>query len=102
MPATVVAAQVKSGELPDPYVGMNLRKFPGMTYPIGLNSFNNVAMDPGSPYACAWWYRTQFNLPRSYLGRTVGTFEIVPKHDYPDTVRLVRQILHADSKIPAP
>jgi len=71
VPATVVAVQVKSGELPDPYVGMNLRKFPGMTYPIGLNSFNNVAMDPGSPYACSWWYRTQFNLPRSYLGRTV-------------------------------
>jgi exo-1,4-beta-D-glucosaminidase len=71
VPATVVAVQVRSGELPDPYVGMNLRRFPGMTYPIGLNSFNNVAMDPSSPYACSWWYRTQFNLPRRYSGRTI-------------------------------
>lgn len=31
----------------------------------------------------------------------VGTFQLVPKHNYPEIVRLVRQILHADSKIPS-
>jgi DNA-binding NtrC family response regulator len=30
-----------------------------------------------------------------------GTFEAVRKHDYPEIVRLVRQILGADKKIPA-
>jgi exo-1,4-beta-D-glucosaminidase len=71
VPSTVVAAQVAAGEFPDPYVGMNLRQFPGMTYPIGLNSFNNVPMDETSPYACSWWYRTEFQLPAEWAGKTV-------------------------------
>src|ERR1043166_4456311 len=33
VPTTVVAAQVKNKILPDPYSGMNLRSFPGVTYP---------------------------------------------------------------------
>ena len=36
VPSTVLAAQVASGEFPDPYFGMNLRKIPGTTYPSGL------------------------------------------------------------------
>ncbi len=71
VPATVVAAQVAAGEFPDPYVGMNLRKFPGMTYPIGLNSFSNLPMDKDSPYACSWWYRTEFQVPRGHAGRSM-------------------------------
>ncbi|MBS1805105.1 MAG: glycosyl hydrolase family 2 [Acidobacteria bacterium] len=62
VPSTVLAAQVKAGLLPDPYFGDNLRKIPGTTYPIGHN-FSNIAMSPDSPYACAWWYRKQFNAP---------------------------------------
>ena len=69
IPATVVAAQVASGEFKDPYFGMNLRNMPGMTYPIGLNSFSNVPMDKDSPYAASWWYRTEFRVPRAYAGR---------------------------------
>ncbi len=71
VPATVVATQVAAGEFPDPYFGMNLRKYPGMTYRIGLNSFNNEPMAKDSPYACSWWYRTEFRVPREYAGRTV-------------------------------
>ncbi len=71
IPATVVAAQVASGEYRDPYFGMNLRNMPGMTYPIGLNSFSNVPMDKGSPYAASWWYRTEFRVPPAYAGRNV-------------------------------
>ena len=70
VPTTVVNAQVESGEFPDPYFGMNLRKYPGMTYPIGLNTFNNLPMDKDSPYARSWWYRTEFQLPATYTGKS--------------------------------
>src|SRR6185437_3535410 len=62
VPSTVLAAQVKAGVLPNPYFGDNLRKIPGATYPVGHN-FANLPMSPDSPYACAWWYRKQFNVP---------------------------------------
>jgi exo-1,4-beta-D-glucosaminidase len=71
VPSTVVGAQVAAGEFPDPYFGMNLRQLPGMTYPIGYNSFNNLPMDKDSPYACSWWYRKEFELPQAFAGRTV-------------------------------
>jgi exo-1,4-beta-D-glucosaminidase len=70
VPTTVVAALVKQGVFPDPNFGMNLREFPGMTYPIGGN-FSNYAMRQDSPFAVAWWYRKQFNLPASYQGKTI-------------------------------
>jgi exo-1,4-beta-D-glucosaminidase len=70
VPTTVVAAQVKNKILPDPYSGMNLRSFPGVTYPIGSN-FSNIAMTPDSPYAASWWYRKTFAVPPSYKGKTI-------------------------------
>jgi len=70
VPTTVVSALVKDKVLPDPFYGMNLRKFPGVTYPIGTN-FSNVAMDPDSPYAASWWYRKTFTLPAADAGKTV-------------------------------
>jgi exo-1,4-beta-D-glucosaminidase len=70
VPTTVVAAQVKNKILPDPYSGMNLRSFPGVTYPIGSN-FSNIAMTPDSPYASSWWYRKTFAVPPSYKGKTI-------------------------------
>jgi exo-1,4-beta-D-glucosaminidase len=72
VPSTVFAAQVARGEFPDPYFGMNLRQVPGMTYPIGLNSFSLLPMEKDSPYAASWWYRTEFELPRAFKGRTIG------------------------------
>ena len=68
VPSTVVATQVTAGELKDPYFGMNLRDYPGMSYPIGFNTFNNLPMEEDSPYAVSWWYRTEFRLPKSYRG----------------------------------
>ena len=70
VPTTVVAALVKDKTLPDPFFGMNLRNFPGVTYPIGGN-FSNVAMAADSPYAVSWWYRKQFDVPAAYRGKAV-------------------------------
>ena len=70
VPTTVAAAQVKQGLLPDPFFGMNLRKLPGMNYPIG-GFFSNMPMQPDSPYAVAWWYRKEFSLPPDYAAKTV-------------------------------
>ena len=70
VPTTVVAAQVKSGLLPDPFYGMNLRQYPGVSYPIGFN-FSNTPMPTDSPYAVSWWYRKEFALPHEYAGKTV-------------------------------
>jgi len=70
IPTTVVAAQVKNHALPDPFYGMNLRQYPGLTYPIGAN-FSNIAMPPDSPYAVSWWYRKEFALPNVYTGKSV-------------------------------
>ena len=70
LPTTVVAAQVKSGALPDPFDGMNLRQYPGVSYPIGAN-FSNLPMPPDSPYAVSWWYRKEFTLPKDFAGKTV-------------------------------
>jgi exo-1,4-beta-D-glucosaminidase len=70
VPTTVVAAQVKDGFLPDPFFGMNLRQFPGVTYPIGAN-FSNIPMRSDSPYAVSWWYRKEFSLPNGFDGKTV-------------------------------
>ena len=70
VPTTVVAALVKDKALPDPFFGMNLRQFPGVTYPIGGN-FSNIEMQTDSPYAVSWWYRTKFTAPTTYKGKTV-------------------------------
>jgi len=70
VPTTVVAALVKDRTLPAPFFAMNLRQFAGVTYPMGGN-FSNIAMQPDSPYAVAWWYRKQFAVPASFSGKTV-------------------------------
>jgi exo-1,4-beta-D-glucosaminidase len=70
VPSTVLAAQVAAGEFPDPYFGMNLRKIPGTTYPIG-SLFARLPMDKKSPYARSWWYRTEFELPAGYSNKSV-------------------------------
>ena len=70
VPTTVVAAQIKSGLLPDPFYAMNMRQYPGVSYPVGFN-FSNIPMPPDSPYAVSWWYRNEFTLPHVYAGNTV-------------------------------
>ncbi len=68
VPTTVVSALVADGTYPDPYVGMNLRRIPGTTYPVGEN-FSNLPMPAESPFAVPWWYRTEFTLPAEAKGR---------------------------------
>jgi len=69
VPMTVVAVQVASGEFPEPYYGMNLRKLPGMAYDVG-DQFAHKPIPDDSPYKPSWWYRTEFASPAS--GRHVA------------------------------
>ena len=72
VPSTVLATLVKNKVYPDPYFGMNLRAIPGTTYGIGMN-FANMAMPADSPFRPAWWYRTEFQIPKSVkLARLSG------------------------------
>ena len=70
LPTTVLSALVKDQVYPEPYTGMNLRSIPGTTYPL-FEDFSNLMMPPGSPFRHAWWYRTEFNLPAEYRGKTL-------------------------------
>ena len=70
VPNTVVGALVEIGRYPDPYFGMNLRKIPGTTYPIGQR-FTLIPMPKDSPFKSSWWYRTEFDRPASSNEKTV-------------------------------
>jgi exo-1,4-beta-D-glucosaminidase len=70
VPTTVVAALIEHEVYPDPFLGMNLRSFPGVTYPIGAN-FSNIPMQPDSPFIVPWWYRKEFVLPGSFKGKSI-------------------------------
>ncbi|HXQ78450.1 MAG TPA: hypothetical protein VN797_09580, partial [Gemmatimonadaceae bacterium] len=70
VPSTVVGALVENGTFRDPFFGMNLRDLPGTTFKIGAN-FVHTAMDPQSPYAVPWWYRTAFRVPAGMAGKRV-------------------------------
>ncbi len=71
VPATVLAALVAQRVYPDPYFGMNLRRIPGASYPIGRN-FAKLPMPPESPFRPAWWFRTEFELPAADAGKSVA------------------------------
>ncbi len=70
VPSTVLSALVRDRVYPDPNFGMNLRSIPGTTYPISEN-FSNIQFPPGSPFQSSWWFRTEFQVPANYSGRTV-------------------------------
>jgi exo-1,4-beta-D-glucosaminidase len=70
VPNTVVGALVANGEYGDPYFGMNLRKIPGTTYPIGQR-FTLLPMPKNSPFKPSWWYRREFTMPPDAVGRHV-------------------------------
>ncbi len=71
VPSTVVGTLVEDSVYRDPFFGMNLRNIPGMTYPIGAN-FVHTAMDPQSPFATGWWYRTNFRVPAKMRGKRIS------------------------------
>jgi exo-1,4-beta-D-glucosaminidase len=64
VPMTVLAAQVTAGEFKKPYYGMNFKQIPGVNYEMG-EQFAHKAIPADSPYACSWWYRTEFQTPAS-------------------------------------
>ncbi|HEV2987303.1 MAG TPA: glycoside hydrolase family 2 protein [Candidatus Angelobacter sp.] len=64
--SNLVADKVK--DYPDPYTGMNLRKMPGVSYPIG-GEFANLPIPKDSPFYCSWWYRTSFSIPAGNQGK---------------------------------
>jgi exo-1,4-beta-D-glucosaminidase len=70
VPSTVVGTLVDDSIYPDPFFGMNFRSLPGVTYKIGAN-FVHTDMDPQSPYAAPWWYRTTFRVPATMRGKRV-------------------------------
>lgn len=61
VPSTVVAALVADGTYPDPYVGTNMRKLPGVSYKVGEN-FVHAEMKNDSPFKCSWWFRKEFTV----------------------------------------
>jgi exo-1,4-beta-D-glucosaminidase len=69
VPATVVGVLVTDKTLPDPNYGTNLKNFPGMYFSEKI-FFANVDMPEGSPFACTWWYRTEFKAPAGGAGKT--------------------------------
>jgi exo-1,4-beta-D-glucosaminidase len=70
VPSTVVAGLVKHKVFPDPYFGMNIRQYPGMSYPLGKN-FSKYPMAADSPFAVPWWYRKTFQVPAAWKGKTI-------------------------------
>jgi exo-1,4-beta-D-glucosaminidase len=70
VPSTVVGTLVEDKVYPEPFFDQNLRQIPGCSYPIGAN-FSNLDMPADSPFRSSWWYRTQFHLPASYVGKNV-------------------------------
>lgn len=74
VPSTVLAAQLAAGvfahRFKDPFYATNLRQIAGTDYPIG-KIFAMLPMTDSSPYACSWWYRTEFRLPLDYKDRNV-------------------------------
>jgi exo-1,4-beta-D-glucosaminidase len=62
IPATVVGVLVTDKSLPDPNFGTDLKNFPGMYFSDKI-FFANVDMPEGSPFACSWWFRTEFTAP---------------------------------------
>jgi exo-1,4-beta-D-glucosaminidase len=70
VPTTVVGALVDAKVYPDPNFSDNLRRYPGMSYKAGDN-FSNEDMAKDSPFRVSWWYRTEFEVPAAWAGKSV-------------------------------
>ncbi|HIH95875.1 MAG TPA: hypothetical protein HA348_00025 [Thermoplasmata archaeon] len=67
VPSTVLAALVKNGACRDPYFGTNMESIPG--YRSGI--WRTEEMPSGSPFRVPWWYRVEFELPKSYEEKNI-------------------------------
>ena len=70
VPGTLVGSLAKDNLIPDPNVGVNLRNLIGPKFESNKEQ-NDLPMDPESPFAVPWWYRTEFLIPDSFKGKTV-------------------------------
>ena len=68
VPNTVVGTLVDDHTYPDPAYGTNLKSFPGMDY-SSATFFANQDMPKDSPFRCSWWWRKEFDVPRSFAGK---------------------------------
>ena len=70
VPGTLVGSLAKDNLIPDPNFGVNLRNLIGPKFESNKEQ-NDLPMDPDSPFAVPWWYRTEFPVPDSFRGKTV-------------------------------
>src|SRR5690349_3047802 len=68
VPNTVVGTLVDDHTYPDPTYGTNLKSLPGMDY-SSATFFANQEMPEKSPFRCSWWWRKEFEVPRSFAGK---------------------------------
>jgi exo-1,4-beta-D-glucosaminidase len=64
VPSTVLGILVENKVYSDPYFGTNIESLPGFI----KDRRGEIPQD--SPFKVAWWYRTVFDLPSEYKGRT--------------------------------
>jgi exo-1,4-beta-D-glucosaminidase len=70
VPNTVVGTLVDDKTYPDPMVGTNLKKLPGMNY-SSASFFALQDMPEGSPFKCSWWWRNEFVVPAAFAKKNI-------------------------------
>jgi len=70
VPGSLVASLAKDNLIPDPNYGVNLRNLIGPKFESNKEQ-NDLPMDPESPFAVPWWYRTEFSIPNTFKGKTI-------------------------------
>jgi exo-1,4-beta-D-glucosaminidase len=70
VPGTLVGSLANDNLIPDPNYGVNLRNLIGPKFESNKEQ-NDLPMDPESPFAVPWWYRTEFSIPDNFNGKTV-------------------------------
>ncbi len=69
IPATVSGVLAQAGVYPDPFVGTNLRDWPGMGR--GGRGRARSGTPQSNPFSVPWWFRTEFDLPADMAGRAI-------------------------------
>ena len=69
IPASVSGVLAQAGVYPDPFVGTNLRDWPGMGR--GGGGPGRGGAPQANPFSVPWWFRTEFDLPANLAGRAI-------------------------------
>ncbi len=69
LPATVLGTLVEAGVFPDPFVGDQFRRLPGLGPPH--ENFSNHPFPEHSPFAVPWWFQREFELTARAPGEQV-------------------------------